>query len=172
MHRCDEGRAIKSQGVLLTSHGTHETRPGLVGSQPGLVDVWMVTQVILGMKRSADVGFVDLSSLLFECNSPSFVSRDKCLLFSLLITPASPRTPHIPWAPHLHNFPSVPQTSTQTQNPHTWVYICFPLPGHWTHIHSLDVSVGHLPRDACLVLPAQGVFSLCSFLPESLLCSQ
>lgn len=105
MHRCDEGRAIKSQGVL-TSHGTHETRPGLVGSQPGLVDVWMVTQVTLGMKRSADVGFVDLSSLIFECNSPSSASRDKCLLFFLLITPASPRTPHIPWAPQFSFSPS------------------------------------------------------------------
>lgn len=53
------------------SHGTHEIRPGLAGSQPGPADVRLMTQVILGGRcchlgcHSADVGFVDLSSFLF-----------------------------------------------------------------------------------------------------------
>lgn len=47
--RCREGRVIKSQRVQ-TSHGTHEIRPGLAGSQPGPAEVWMMTQIILGEK--------------------------------------------------------------------------------------------------------------------------
>lgn len=49
VYGCHEGKAIRSQGVQ-TSHGTHEMRPGLAGSQPGPAEVWMMTQIILGEK--------------------------------------------------------------------------------------------------------------------------